>query len=182
MVRNYYWFCRFELQNMSIYQSLHAKICTGMHRGQIKILQNAFDRACNEIKLEIQSRRCHRKPNLNDISYSIIINNYVIKRRFNKKRSKLIIHASLFGVDVCQSLNRTCRVKKNPLTTTIVGNDCSCEKSGLTSGVPEGYDVPATHMALSVLFKDYQSQVDVVNDVKRTEVYDSTNRPRVIFG
>ena len=68
LVRNYYCFCRFELQNMSIYQSLHAKICMGMHQGQIKIFQNAFDRVCNEIRLEIQSRKCLKKPNLNDIS------------------------------------------------------------------------------------------------------------------
>jgi len=53
---------------MSIYQSLYAKICIGMYRGQIKIFQNAFDRVCNEIRLEIQSRRCLKKPSLNDIS------------------------------------------------------------------------------------------------------------------
>jgi hypothetical protein len=53
---------------MSIYQSLHAKICIGMYRGQIRIFQNAFDIVCSEIRLEIKSRRCLKKPNLNDIS------------------------------------------------------------------------------------------------------------------
>ena len=60
---------------------------------------------------------------------------------------------------------------------------CTCEKSELTPGAP-GRDVfPAPHMTPSVLLKDYQSQVNVVNDVKRTEGdYDSANRPRGIFG
>jgi hypothetical protein len=49
------YFCRFELENMSIYeilpaldltQSVHAKISIGMHwGGQIKNFQNTLDRA-----------------------------------------------------------------------------------------------------------------------------------------
>ena len=65
----------------------------------------------------------------------------------------------------------------------MVGNDCTCEKSELTPGAPGRVVLPAAHMAPSVLLKDYQSQVNVVNDVKRTEGdCDSANRPRGIFG
>jgi hypothetical protein len=65
----------------------------------------------------------------------------------------------------------------------MVGNDCTCEKSELTPGAPVRVAVPAPHMTPSVLLKDYQSQLDVVNDVKRTEGdYNSANRPRGIFG
>jgi hypothetical protein len=42
---------------------------------------------------------------------------------------------------------------------------CTCEKSELTPGAPGRVVLPATHMAHSVLLKDYESQVDVVNDV-----------------
>ena len=60
---------------------------------------------------------------------------------------------------------------------------CTCEKSELTTGAPRRVVHPAPHMAPSVLLKDYQSQVDVVSDVKRTEGdYDSASRPRGIFG
>ena len=65
----------------------------------------------------------------------------------------------------------------------MVGNDCTCEKSELTPDAPGQVVVPAPHMTPSVLLKDYQSQLDVVNDAKRTEGdYNSANRPRDIFG
>jgi hypothetical protein len=41
--------------------------CIGMHWGQIFNFQNTFDRACDEIRLEIQSRNCRRMSNLNEI-------------------------------------------------------------------------------------------------------------------
>jgi hypothetical protein len=60
---------------------------------------------------------------------------------------------------------------------------CTCEKSELTTGAPRRVVLPAPHMAPSVLLKDYQNQVDVVSDVKRTEGdYESASRPRGIFG
>jgi hypothetical protein len=60
---------------------------------------------------------------------------------------------------------------------------CTCEKSELTTGAPRRVILTAPHMAPSVLLKDYQNQVDVVSDVKRTEGdYDSASRPRGIFG
>ena len=46
---------------------------------------------------------------------------------------------------------------------------CTCEKSELTTGAPRRVVLPAPHMAPSVLLKDYQNQVDVVSDVKRTK-------------
>ena len=65
----------------------------------------------------------------------------------------------------------------------MVGTYCTCEKSEITPGAPGRVVVPAPHIAPSVLLKDYQSQVDVVSDVKRTEgYYDSANRHRGIFG
>jgi hypothetical protein len=74
-------------------------------------------------------------------------------------------------------------VENNLLNTTMVDNDCTCKKSGLTPGTPEVYVVPAPHMALHRVINDYQITVEVVNDVKRTEGdNDRTNRPRVIFG
>jgi hypothetical protein len=56
---------RFELENVSIYhslsalgvtQSVHAKICIGMHPdlGQILNFQNTFDRVCDKIRMETQ--------------------------------------------------------------------------------------------------------------------------------
>ena len=63
----------------------------------------------------------------------------------------------------------------------MVGNDCTCEISEITRGAPGRIVLPAPHMAPSVLLKDYQSQVDVVNDVNIMEGdYDSASRPRGI--
>ena len=38
---------------LGLTQSVHAKICIRMHQGQILNFQNTFDRACDEIRLEI---------------------------------------------------------------------------------------------------------------------------------
>jgi hypothetical protein len=63
----------------------------------------------------------------------------------------------------------------------MVGNDCTCEISEKTRGALGIIVLPAPHIAPSVLLKDYQTQVDVVNDVTRMEGdYDSASRPRGI--
>jgi hypothetical protein len=36
-------------------QSVHAKICIGMHRGHILNFKNTFDRACDETRMEKQT-------------------------------------------------------------------------------------------------------------------------------
>jgi hypothetical protein len=67
----------------------------------------------------------------------------------------------------------------------MVDNDCTMylRKIRINTGCSGRVVLPAPHMAPSELLKDYQSQVDVVNDVKRTKGdYDSANRPRDIFG
>jgi len=50
------------LPALDLTQSIHDKICIRMHRG-VKFLnfQNTFNRACDEIRLELQSRKCLRK-------------------------------------------------------------------------------------------------------------------------
>ena len=63
----------------------------------------------------------------------------------------------------------------------MVGNNCICKISEITPGAPGRIVLPAPHMAPSVLLKNYQCQVDVVNDVKRMEGdYDSASRSRGI--
>jgi hypothetical protein len=48
---------------LDVTQSIHDKIYIGMQRGQILNFQNTFNRACDEIRLGIQTRKCLRKSN-----------------------------------------------------------------------------------------------------------------------
>ena len=52
---------------LDLTQSVYAKICIGMQQGSDFKFQNTFDRLCNKIRLEIQSRKFLRKSNLNQI-------------------------------------------------------------------------------------------------------------------
>jgi len=58
-------------------QSVHAKLCIGRQRCQILNFQNTFDSPCDEIRLEIQSRKYLRKSNLNEINKTLCSTKYI---------------------------------------------------------------------------------------------------------
>jgi len=59
------------VSRLGVTQSVHAKICIGMHRGSYFNFQNTFDSACDEIRLEIQSRNLLWNSNINGINLII---------------------------------------------------------------------------------------------------------------